>query len=67
MNREDFQAFWSFSLIIIQENGLAELCAHSSCGRGSKILDKAFEESMPKTGKLQPIIQGEALVGINNV
>ncbi|KAK8471697.1 hypothetical protein PHAVU_003G296600 [Phaseolus vulgaris] len=53
-------------LEVEKENGLAELCAHSSCGRGSKILDKAFEESMPKTGKLQPIIQGEALVGINN-
>jgi len=46
---------------------LPELCAHSSSARGSKVLGKAFEESMPETGKLQPIIQGEALVGINNV
>jgi len=35
-----------------------ELCAYSSSVRGSKMLDKAPEVSMPKTGKLQPIIQG---------
>ncbi|KAK7345966.1 hypothetical protein VNO80_20479 [Phaseolus coccineus] len=53
-------------LEVEKEKALPELCAHCSSGRGSKILDKAFEDSMPKTGKLQPTIQGEASVDINN-
>lgn len=56
-----------FLLIIIQENAESELRAHSSSVRGNKILDKAPEESMPKTGKLQPFVKEEALVGIYNV
>ncbi|KAH1060220.1 hypothetical protein GLYMA_02G137700v4 [Glycine max] len=49
-----------------KENAESELRAHSSSVRGNKILDKAPEESMPKTGKLQPFVKEEALVGIYN-
>jgi len=56
-----------FSLIIIQENAEPELRALSDSARGSKALDKALEESMPKTEKLQPFIKEEALVGMNDV
>ncbi|XP_061373438.1 BAG-associated GRAM protein 1 [Gastrolobium bilobum] len=49
-----------------KENAESELRAHSSSVRGSKILEKVPQESMPKTGKLQPFIKEEALVGIYN-
>ncbi|KAK7252081.1 hypothetical protein RIF29_35793 [Crotalaria pallida] len=49
-----------------KENAESELRAHSSSVRGSKILDKVPEQSMSKTGKLQPFIKEEALVGIYN-
>ncbi|KAG4401129.1 hypothetical protein GLYMA_07G207902v4 [Glycine max] len=47
-----------------KENAEPELRALSDSARGSKALDKALEESMPKTGKLQPFIKEEALVGL---
>ncbi|RZC03901.1 BAG-associated GRAM protein 1 isoform B [Glycine soja] len=50
-----------------KENAEPELRALSDSARGSKALDKALEESMPKTGKLQPFIKEEALVGMNDV
>ncbi|KAG5023455.1 hypothetical protein JHK85_019797 [Glycine max] len=50
-----------------KENAESELRAHSSSVRGNKILDKAPEESMPKTGRLQPFVKEEALVGIYNM
>ncbi|CAL0313520.1 unnamed protein product [Lupinus luteus] len=49
-----------------KENTESELHAHSSSAQGGKILDKVPEESIPKTGKLQPFIKAEALVGIYN-
>ncbi|KAG4401124.1 hypothetical protein GLYMA_07G207902v4 [Glycine max] len=49
-----------------KENAEPELRALSDSARGSKALDKALEESMPKTGKLQPFIKEEALVGMND-
>ncbi|KAJ1396484.1 VASt domain, partial [Sesbania bispinosa] len=49
-----------------KESAESELRAHSSSVRRSDILDKVPEASMPKTGKLQPFIKEEALVGIYN-
>ncbi|MED6158066.1 BAG-associated GRAM protein 1 [Stylosanthes scabra] len=49
-----------------KENAESELRAHSSSVRGTRILDNVPEESMPKTGKLQPFTKEEALVGIYN-
>ncbi|KAI4324362.1 hypothetical protein L6164_023910 [Bauhinia variegata] len=49
-----------------KENAESELRAHSSSVRGNKLLDEVLEESVPKTGKSQPFVKEECLVGIFN-
>ncbi|KAI9081927.1 hypothetical protein K1719_036189 [Acacia pycnantha] len=49
-----------------KENAESELRAQSSSVRGNKIPDKVPEENMGKTGKSQPFVKEEALVGIYN-
>ncbi|XP_054811702.1 BAG-associated GRAM protein 1 isoform X2 [Prosopis cineraria] len=49
-----------------KENAESELRAHSSSVRGNKTPDKVPEGSIGKTGKSQPFVKEEALVGIYN-